>query len=192
MIIEETSTMSPYLRRNNSFQCTSIEISPHKQQQRRDMPDPSSRVEGRLCDILQRKRRFALPLLKCFCDLTCSFLSSIGISYGGKTSVRLQGLTDLQQYLAAKDGHSLHALEQGADRMLAWQLTQHLNAEPKEKEIIQLILKCLELLWMQCPADRLLQSARDLIDVLPWLVHSWQSDKYKAFARMTRVSWNLC
>ncbi len=79
----------------------------------------------------------------------------------------------MQQLL--EDNHGIQALDQGADRMLAWQLTQHLNAEPQDVERIALILECLLLLWTQCPpADRLVQSALDLIDILPWLVHAWQ------------------
>ncbi len=88
------------------------------------------------------------------------------ISFGGNSTLRWQALRRLQQLLE----EGIQALDQGADRMLAWQLTQH----AEDKEPAALILECLQLLWTQCPADRLIQSAHDLIDILPWLVHAWQ------------------
>ncbi|GAX10271.1 hypothetical protein FisN_3Lh473 [Fistulifera solaris] len=94
------------------------------------------------------------------------------ISFGKNSTLRWRGLKRMQQLL--EGNHGIQALDRGADRMLAWQLTQHLNAEPPDREPTALILECLHLLWTQCPADRLVQSAHDLIDVLPWLVHAWQ------------------
>lgn len=180
--IERSLRMSPFIRRHDSFKCTDIEILPHRQRPMQAV-DPNSPATNHrtLNDVLQREclslLRFVRKLLCAYSRVSFVVLVSLGISYGGKLSARLQGLNDLKHFLSSdewNEGIHLDALDRGADRMLAWQLTQNLNTEPKDTETIWLILKCLELLWTRCPGDRLVKSANDLIDVLPWLVHSWQ------------------
>jgi hypothetical protein len=66
------------------------------------------------------------------------------------------------------------ALDLGADRILSWQLTQHLNIKAVDSNSTLLILVSLELLWDRSSQDRLKQSVLGLLDILPWFIHSWQ------------------